>query len=142
MKVFKKKVYRKLEEMKIYLNDLDNLLPDSFKEYVSETKTIRACEKTIELAIEAVISIISMIVSQEKLGIPDSEDDLIDFVSKKNIISKDVAREIKAMKGFRNILVHKYGEVDDARVYSYLSEERGDFSWFEKEINRYLRNIK
>ena len=38
------------------------------------------------------------------------------------------------MKGFRNILVHKYGVVDDELVFEMLSEKLGDFELIIKEI--------
>ena len=136
---FKKKVFVKLEEMDKYLSELDMLLPESKNKYLGDIKTIRACEKTIELAIESVISIISIIVSQERLGIPESEDDLISFVSKKKIISSSLSKMVREMKGFRNILVHRYGNIDDKKVYNYLVNELNDFDKFKKEINLYLK---
>lgn len=43
------------------------------------------------------------------------------------------------MKGFRNILVHKYGEVDDDLVYENLSDRLGDFELFIKEVLIFLK---
>ena len=127
--------------MNQYLLDLEHLLPQTKKEYFQDTKTKRACEKTIELAIECVISIISIIVSEEKLGIPESEDDLIKFIEGK-IVSKSLAAKIREMKGFRNILVHRYGAIDDQLAYNYLINELADFDEFETEVNGYLKSKK
>ena len=38
------------------------------------------------------------------------------------------------MKGFRNILVHKYGVVDDELVFEMLKEKLSDFDMFKQEI--------
>ena len=38
------------------------------------------------------------------------------------------------MKGFRNILVHKYGVVDDELVFEMLKEKLSDFDIFKHEI--------
>jgi uncharacterized protein YutE (UPF0331/DUF86 family) len=43
------------------------------------------------------------------------------------------------MKGFRNILVHRYGHVDDEIVYRILSIGLNGFYDFEKQIDRYLK---
>ena len=142
MILFKKKILQKAEEMNKYLLDLEDLLPKTKKEYLQDIKTKRACEKTIELAIESVISVISMIVSEERLGIPESEDDLILLVELKEIISRMLAQKIRQMKGFRNILVHRYGTVNDSLVYQYLLKELDDFTIFEREINIYIKNLK
>jgi uncharacterized protein YutE (UPF0331/DUF86 family) len=38
------------------------------------------------------------------------------------------------MKGFRNILVHEYGHVDDMIVYEILQNNLNDFEEFKQEI--------
>jgi uncharacterized protein YutE (UPF0331/DUF86 family) len=131
----KERVLLKLEEMGGYVNELQEMLPNDEEEYAGTIKDKRACEKTVELAIEAVISIVSIIVSQEKLGVPQSEDDLIDLLVKRKILSTSTGKKLKEMKGFRNILVHKYGEVDDKQAYAFLTEELNDFKLFANEGN-------
>ena len=134
----RKKILCKLEQMNTYLNELDEILPDTKNKYLQNLIVRRACEKTIESAIEAVISIISMIVSSKNLGLPQSEDDLVNILEKKKILTKITAEKIREMKGFRNILVHKYGEINDKQVYEFLTSEMSDFSKFEKEIKTFL----
>jgi uncharacterized protein YutE (UPF0331/DUF86 family) len=38
------------------------------------------------------------------------------------------------MRGFRKIVVHRYGKIDDRLVFSLLNEHLGDFSEFIEEI--------
>ena len=135
----KKRILLKFDEMDKYLNQLDGMLPDTRKEYLQDLMLRRACEKTVELAIECIISISSIIISDKKLGVPDSEDDLIEIVKKAGIISASLAERLKQMKGFRNILVHKYGEIDDDMVYDYLTQEIKDFTLFEKKIKEFIK---
>ncbi len=51
---------------------------------------------------------------------------------------KEFGEKIKDMKGFRNILVHRYGRVDDTLVYNTLTTHLGDFGGFETAIRTYL----
>lgn len=128
--------------MYTYLEQLEELLPVDEEEYFKDIKTKRACEKTLELAIETVISIINIIVSSQKLIYPESEDSLINALENKKILSGTMAKKIRDMKGFRNILIHKYGELDNRLVYKFLTEDLGDFILFEKEIKKYLKTLK
>src|SRR3989344_2633568 len=132
------KVTTKLDQMNQYLNELENLLPER-DEYLENLEARRACEKTIELAIERVIDVLSVIIAEKRFGVPSSEENLIQIAQKRRVLSLPLAKKIQAMKGFRNILVHKYGEVDDEQAYTYLSEERHDFAVFEKEIEKFLK---
>ncbi len=43
------------------------------------------------------------------------------------------------MKGFRNILVHRYGEIDDEKVFEILSERLADFEKFKEQILKFLK---
>jgi uncharacterized protein YutE (UPF0331/DUF86 family) len=61
---------------------------------------------------------------------------------KKDILDKEMAEKLKDMKGFRNILIHRYGDVEDRRVYHHLTTCIGDFEDFEKAIKSFLVNDK
>ncbi len=67
------------------------------------------------------------------------EEDIITILEKKKILSDKLISKVRGMKGFRNILVHKYGEIDDHRAYASLKEELKDFGLFEKEVKQSLK---
>lgn len=45
---------------------------------------------------------------------------------------------LKKMKGFRNLLVHEYGRLDDEIVYDMVRNRLSDFTDFKKEIIKVL----
>lgn len=51
-------------------------------------------------------------------------------------------QKLKAMKGFRNIVVHRYGAIDDARAFSLLKEHIGNFALFRQEVERFLQSAE
>ena len=73
------------------------------------------------------------------LDVPSDEDDLFKKLENKKIITKKLSIILKEMKGFRNILVHRYGETDDEKVFEILSEKLEDFETFKEEILRFLK---
>jgi uncharacterized protein YutE (UPF0331/DUF86 family) len=44
------------------------------------------------------------------------------------------------MKGFRNILVHEYGGIDDALVFKAAKNRPKDFEAFKTEVLQILRS--
>lgn len=50
--------------------------------------------------------------------------------------------KLKLMKGFRNIIVHKYGRIDDRLAFDILKSNIGDFHEFIKYINEFLADVK
>ena len=128
----------KLDEMDRYLRELGEILPEE-DEYHRDLIKRRACEKTIELAIESLMDVAALIVSSERFGLPSDEESIIDLLVENRVITPDMGEKIKDMKGFRNILVHKYGRLDDRLVYRFLTEDIDDFTRFRDQVNRYLK---
>ncbi len=44
------------------------------------------------------------------------------------------------MKGFRNALAHRYGDIDDEVAYENITKGFQDFQNFKEAIEKYLEN--
>ena len=135
------RILSKLDEMIKYIDELHDMLPDQ-EEYQQDLIKRRACEKTVEVAIESLIDVSAMIVSAQQFGLPQNEENIFDMLIEKKVLSSELGEKLKDMKGFRNILVHRYGHVDDEIVYHNLSICMNDFYEFENAIKSYLMNKK
>jgi uncharacterized protein YutE (UPF0331/DUF86 family) len=49
--------------------------------------------------------------------------------------------KIHGMRGFRNIVVHRYGKIDDTLAFHLLKENIGDLLQFTAEIEAVLPNL-
>jgi uncharacterized protein YutE (UPF0331/DUF86 family) len=141
LKEEKDRILAKLDEMDQYILELEEMMPEQ-EEYLKDMIKKRACEKTIELAIESVIDACSMVVSLKKLGVPSDEDSILYILLKKKIVPISLFRKLKEIKGFRNIIVHKYGDVNDAMAYEFLSTELKDFKGFKDIMEKYLKKVR
>jgi uncharacterized protein YutE (UPF0331/DUF86 family) len=47
-------------------------------------------------------------------------------------------QRIWGMKAFRNIVVHRYGTIDDHIAYSLLQDRIGDFELFCRDIDMFI----
>jgi uncharacterized protein YutE (UPF0331/DUF86 family) len=130
----KERVLAKIDELDSYRKELAEIMPEEYEDYAGSKGTKRACERLLHIMIETVIDTCSLIVTELKLGVPGKEEDFFNKLQKKGIISPGLAGRLKSMKGFRNILVHRYGEVDDELVFGFLKKNLGDFDMFRKEI--------
>ncbi|NWG09895.1 MAG: DUF86 domain-containing protein [Nitrososphaerales archaeon] len=50
-----------------------------------------------------------------------------------------MASKLRRMRSFRNILVHRYGRVEDELVYKVLTKKLEDFGVFVKDIIVFLK---
>ena len=129
----RERILAKIDILDRYLKELREILPTSFEEYKKIEKR-RASERLLQVSIECVIDICGMLVTGLRLGLPAEEDDLFEKLEQAGIISSFRKQSLKKMRGFRNILVHEYGEVDDTIVYDVLQNNLNDFGAFKREI--------
>ena len=132
----KERILSKLAELDSYVEEIKKIIPKNFDEYKTIEKK-RACERLLHLSIECVIDVCSLLVKGLDLGIPSEEDDMFEKLEKK-VITTSMKNKLKLMKGFRNILVHKYSKIDDKLVYKNL-KNINDFYEFKKQITVFLR---
>lgn len=121
-----------------YVEELKEMLPEDEEDYLQDLVSRRACEKTIEVAIDSLIDASAMVVSAEKFGLPASEEGIFDILVRRKVISRDLGEILKDLKGFRNILIHRYAHVADDIVYYNLSKYLDDFYLFKSIIESYL----
>ncbi|MBS3084473.1 DUF86 domain-containing protein [Candidatus Pacearchaeota archaeon] len=139
-KLDNKRILSKIDELNKYLSELEEIIPENLEIYKNSIKDKRACERLLQISIETIIDILNIITSGLKLGLPSGEEDLIEKTYKKGVISKELKEILMGMKGFRNILVHKYGETDNEIIYEILSEKLQDFEKFKEEIIKFINN--
>ncbi|MCZ7361912.1 MAG: DUF86 domain-containing protein [Candidatus Methanoperedens sp.] len=53
----------KLSELKVYIMELDEDIPEDEEEYIEERVPRRACERTFQIACENVIDICNLIIA-------------------------------------------------------------------------------
>lgn len=129
----KERILAKIDELDGYLWEIHQIIPTSFEEYKKIEKR-RACERLLQISIECIIDICSLIVTGLRLGLPGEEDDLFEKLEAAGIIISSMKETLKMMKGFRNILVHEYSRVDDRIVYEALRNRLDDFKIFKQLI--------
>ncbi|GAU79623.1 DUF86 domain-containing protein [Fusibacter sp. 3D3] len=88
----------------------------------------------IQRAIEACIDLAMHIVSQKRLGIPQSSRDAFDLLYQNGIIKEMSALKMKSMIGFRNLAVHDYQKLNLDVLKRILESHLGDFDAFIDEI--------
>jgi uncharacterized protein YutE (UPF0331/DUF86 family) len=132
------RILGRLDDLTLYLRELREVAPASFGPY-RQVAIRRACERLLQIAIEAVIDVCAMLVAGLRLGAPGEEDDLFEKLAAAGVLPAELTARLRRMKGFRNILVHEYTRVDDEKVFAILQTGPADFEAFVREVLRALR---
>lgn len=138
----KDRIEKKLTEIVDATDFVSENLPEEFEDFGSSRVLKNALYKEIEFVIQNIIDICFIINSDLRLGIPEVEDDVFRHLKQRNIFSKKAIGIIEEMKSFRNILVHKYGEIDDKKAFDNIKEGIKDFEEIIREIEEFLKEQK
>ena len=113
----------KMEEIMAFLEDLDEITPESIEDYASNKEKKAACERYFEKIVEAVIDLAQLVIKFKKFSYPEEDTQAFEILLKNKIIQKELCEKLKNAKGMRNILAHEYGQVDDELVFEAITQE-------------------
>jgi len=135
------KILLKLENMKKYVDFLKSYKGIT-KEKLSQDYVLRsAIERNFQLALESVLDIGEIIISMKDLEKPEEYKDIIEVLGKENILPMDFAERFAPAAGFRNILVHKYTEVDIDELYEHLKQDLSDFDFYADCVAKFIKKL-
>ena len=130
-------IREKLIHLEEYINDLDEYKDLELEELTSDKILFRYLERTLHLTVEAILDIGSHIISDERLGNPNFNIEIIEILAENNIIKENVDDYIKMVQ-FRNIIVHDYAEIDPEIFLKIIKENTSDLKTIFKWYNNYI----
>jgi uncharacterized protein YutE (UPF0331/DUF86 family) len=98
----------------------------------------RFVEHTLQLAIQAALDVASHVVSDDRLGEPETGRDVFRLLGKAGLLPGELTARLEQMAGFRNVVVHLYQDVDLGIVRDVVENHLGDLLEFAAAIRRRL----
>lgn len=125
-------VAKKLAFIETCVRELRTLArPERIADDVREERFV---EHTLQLAIQAALDVGSHIVSDERLGEPETSRDVFRLLAKTGFIPPPLSGRLEQMAGFRNVVVHLYQEVDLGIVRDVVENHLGDLLDFATAV--------
>ena len=100
----------------------------------SDVREERFVAHTLQLAIQAALDAASHIVSDLRLGEPESNRELFDLLQRGIGLPDSLAGNLGNMAGFRNILVHGYQAVEPGIVRDVFENHLDDLLGFTRTV--------
>ena len=113
----------KIVEIEKYLEELESFLPETIDNYFRDVVKKAACERYFEKIIEAVIDLVILIIKKRGFRAPESDRDAFEILSENNIISPALSEKLGNAKSMRNIIIHRYGRIDDKKIFDSLKNK-------------------
>ena len=102
-----------------------------------------SAERHLQVAIQACLDIANHLVAALGLERPKKEaGETFITLAKERIIGQNLAKIMKKVVGYRNILVHEYLEVERHQTYLNIQNGLKDIAEFAQEIEKFLEKRK
>ena len=132
----------KLRYINRYTDDLKQIRGMSKEEYVEDMVTQRAVERTLMNLVQACIDLAQHIRSAEDLSPTETAKQEMQALGNADIISRETQEKMEEAIGFRNILAHRYGDIDHEVVYDVLHNDLRWFEQFQQELARWFQQFQ
>jgi uncharacterized protein YutE (UPF0331/DUF86 family) len=112
-----------------------------FEPFHADSDHFRIAFYDLHRALEAVMDIGSHLLSRIPGARPSSYKDIPRLLERHNLIPSNFAlQSLMKMAGYRNQMVHFYGEITEREIYHIIQEELEDFDTFCTCVNKILKN--
>ena len=135
----KDRIFQKLKEIEESIALIREGTPSSALAFKRLGLSKDGIYKRLEFCIQNIIDIFSMIYSSLNLGVPSSLDDIFEGLRVHKVFSKEIIGLVLEMKGLRNILIHRYGKIDDSSVYVLITGGLDDLEKVACSIEKFVR---
>jgi uncharacterized protein YutE (UPF0331/DUF86 family) len=132
----------KLRYINRYTDDLKQIRGMSKEDYVEDMVTQRAVERTLMNLVQACIDLAQHIRSAEDLSPTETAKQEMQALGNADIISRETQEKMEEAIGFRNILAHRYGDIDHEVVYDVLHDDLRWFEQFQQELARWFQQFQ
>lgn len=131
-------VRRRLHSLEQYLSILRHYGDYSLEEFAAEPERYGSAERFLQLAIEATLDIGNHVVADLGIGGIEKGSDIPRRLHEQGLVDAALQQRWIRMIGFRNILVHEYGEIDRTIVYQVVCQRLGDLDALARAFARLL----
>jgi len=139
MKPEKELIEGKIDIIEKNLGVLEGMGKEKYDDFSSDYRNILAAKHGLQECIEACLDIANHIVSAMGYRKPEDYKDMFKVLVEQGIIGKKLFERLKKMAKFRNLLVHRYEEIETKRLHTILKNDLGDISNYVKQILRFVR---
>jgi uncharacterized protein YutE (UPF0331/DUF86 family)/predicted nucleotidyltransferase len=109
--------------------------------YQGDKRTQALSEHYLRIATEALLDLGRHVIVKTGLGVPQEYREVGKILREKRVVPTDLGKQIEAMAGMRNILVHLYWDLDYNLLYKTIVNDLDAFEGCIEHIFRYLDDL-
>jgi uncharacterized protein YutE (UPF0331/DUF86 family) len=117
---------------------LNEVVAQGYENFSHNFRDIQAAKHSLQESIEACLDIGSHIIAEKGFRRGEDYKDIFNVLEEEIIIDTELSEKLQEMAKFRNLLVHRYGEIDIIRLFAIMVNDLNDIQVFVKRILKYI----
>lgn len=105
-------------------------------EFLDNPEAVRSARYSFIVVIEAAVNVAAHICARLLSRAPSSQRESFMLLAQAGLLSEALALNLSKMAGFRNLLVHGYGAVDNAVMLAFMRHNLEDVEGFLSCVQR------
>jgi uncharacterized protein YutE (UPF0331/DUF86 family) len=106
------------------------------EDIVRDIREERFVAHTLQMAAQAALDVASHIVSDERLGEPQTNREMFALLERSGWLTVSLSARMQAIAGFRNLVVHGYAKIDPNILRDIVVHRLDDLCEFAAAIRR------
>lgn len=124
----------KLDIVRQNFRVLDEIEAEGHAAFRKDLRSYLASKHALQEAAEATLDAAAHLIAANGFRRGQDYKDLFRVLTREGVLEEDLAARLEKMAGFRNVLVHRYAEVDPERVWAVLTSQRQDLLGFFEAV--------
>jgi uncharacterized protein YutE (UPF0331/DUF86 family) len=134
MELDKQLINLRIDVIERNLVELQEITAEGYSHFKASYRNELAAKQALMESIEACIDISNHIIATYGFRRPMDYKDIFLILGEQNILNKTLSLKLQEMAKFRNVLVHRYIDIENERLFTLMENESDDFKDFIKQI--------
>ena len=134
----KKLIESKLVDLKTYFEKLSPLLEEDARSIIDDDLKLSTVERRFQLIVDTAVDINTHLIKESGAPTPDDYQSTFITLAENKILPMELALKIAPSVGLRNLIVHKYGQVDLKKMVDDIKSEIGQYLEYLSHASEYL----
>jgi uncharacterized protein YutE (UPF0331/DUF86 family) len=141
MEINLEKIHKNLDYIRESLGEIENISRLKDREVLENRTALGALKFELITAVEAICNILTHLLLKLKNKTCSGYIDCIKKAGEVSLIPEELALKLVGLAKLRNLLVHRYWEVDDKLLLEEVKANKGDLEAFVVEMEKLMQNL-
>ncbi len=141
MELDKELIQLRIDIIERNLEEIKKIVDEGYEKFKGSFRDELASKHALLESIEACIDITNHIIVTKGFRRPMDYKDVFVILEENRILDRNLSEKLQEMAKFRNLLVHRYAEIEKEKLFKIMKINVDDIRDFIGRILRYMASI-